>query len=134
MRFIFILKLVGVLVREFLEFVAISKVIYLIDLENQYVQGEDCIAICEVDNSKCKVPMKEIKVKLKKAITLTSQFGEEETIIKEINKAAFPGVPAFQHYGGQFTQKLSLPLKDKHSKTPLQPSTNGRLVKCHYFL
>lgn len=46
------------------------------NVENQYVPGEECIAICEADNYKCKLKIKEIKVKFKKVLTLTSGFGE----------------------------------------------------------
>lgn len=52
------------------------KYLLLLFVENQYLTGDQCIAICEADNYKCKLNVKEIKVKFKKVVTLTSAFGE----------------------------------------------------------
>lgn len=62
--------------------------------------GEECIAICEADNYKCSLNIREIKIKFKKVITLVSGFGEERTFDQQINEISFPGVQAHGQYTG----------------------------------
>ena len=107
---------------------------YRSNLENQYVPGEECVAICEADNYKCRLRIKEIRVKFKKVVTLVSGFGEESRFEQVINQASFPGVQAYGQYTGGQAQKINIPLKYRDSKLSIHPSTNGRLVKCEYFL
>lgn len=45
-----------------------------------------------------------------------------------------PGVVAHGQYTGEQAKKISIPLKYRDSKSSVHPSTNGRLVKCHYYL
>ncbi len=52
------------------------KYTFILYQENQYMPGEECIAICEADNYKCNLNIREIKIKFKKVITLVSGFGE----------------------------------------------------------
>ena len=103
-------------------------------LENQYIAGDECVAICEIDNLRNKLRISSVSVKFKKILTLTSGFGENISLMKDINEAAFPGVDAFGKYTGSEAQKVMVPLKYNDSKMLIHPSTNGKLVKCRYIL
>ena len=108
----------------------ISKVAFLNNVENQYLPGEECIAICEVDNYKCSTAISEVKVKFLKCVTLMSAFGEEKSFLEEINNISFAGTKAYTMYAGENAQRLILPLKYRSSDSPIHPSTSGRYVKC----
>lgn len=73
-------------------------------------------------------------MKFKKTVTLVSAFGEEKIFEQQINQISFPGVQAHGQYTGQMANKIAIPLKYRDSMTPIHPSTNGRFVKCQYFL
>lgn len=75
-KYIFILKVVAAAKMESLKCAVIFKVYLILYVENQYMPGEECIAICEADNYKCNLNIREIKIKFRKAITLVSNFGE----------------------------------------------------------
>lgn len=70
----------------------------------------------------------------KKVVTLTSSFGVDKMFVQEINRASFPGVGAFGQYTGNQAKKITIPLKYRGSKQSIPPTTNGRLVKCSYYL
>ena len=103
-------------------------------VENQYLPGEDCIAICEVDNYKSSASFREVNLKFLKCVTLVSGFGEERSFTQVVRSASFPGIGPHGIYTGENAQRLTLPLKYRESNRAIHPSTSGRYVKCEYHI
>ena len=82
------------------KFLVILKVMHPPNVENYYIPGEQCIAICQVDNFKGSIGLSEIRCDLIKVITLTSFMGVENVFESAINTMIFPGIAAFNMYVG----------------------------------
>jgi hypothetical protein len=93
----------------------LRKYVLEVMLENYYMPGEDCVAICEVDNFKCSLRMRVVVCEFVKVLTLTTNQGVEKKITQVINSISFPGIEAHGQYTQGDAQKLPLPLKYKNN-------------------
>ena len=96
--------------------------------------GDDCIIICEADNTKCGLGISRIKCQFMKEIILTAQNGQQRTFTEHINTVFFPGVGAYGSYFGDRAQRETLKLIYKDSMRAITPSTHGHYVRCQYYI
>jgi hypothetical protein len=69
-----------------------------------------------------------------KEVTLTSTNGIRRVFSTVLNEIHFSGVNAGQAYAGEHAERNNIKLIYKDSNTGVHPTTNGRHVKCEYFI
>ena len=70
------------------------------DIENYYLPGDECIMICEADNTKCDATITQIKCQFMKEVLLVSSNGTQRVFTDLLNTVYFPGVgPKASYFG-----------------------------------
>ena len=117
--------------------------------KNTYCPSDEAHAIIQVDNSRCSKPMTDIKLELRQSITVKAQFRTEQRS-HEIVSRSIPGVQAGQSTEPRQASILLPPAPDlkfiflkgeEHLRNPnafsqrtINSTTNGVLIKSHFFL
>jgi len=120
--------------------------------KNTYTPDENARILCDVDNSRCKLKVVAINIRLNQKIELRSDTRNIKLFQRIVCSRSYPGVEA-HHNTGVTPRFLELLLKDlKPSKikprknqkayleedmelaSQMQPTTKGSKIDCSYFL
>ncbi|KAM3140258.1 hypothetical protein pb186bvf_007614 [Paramecium bursaria] len=100
--------------------------------KNTYTPGETARIQAEVDNSSCSIPISSINASLTVTLILHSKQGKQKTISDQVAITTVNGLRAGEKALGDSQKFLSLQLSNHHNSQPLEPTTNGSLVKNNY--
>jgi hypothetical protein len=101
---------------------------------NAYAPGETANILCEVDNSQCKLAVKNLRASLKCRISLQDSAGDHKERTEAVFSRDFDGVAALQSAIGDQRRSYSIPLVNNQTHKAFLPSTNGQLIKCTFTL
>ena len=102
--------------------------------KNTYCPKETANMMCEVDNSNCNLNVRAVNMSLLMNIRLRAANGVEKNISETVNSFNLGGISAHETALGDKTKIAGILLTNQVRNRGLQPSTNGNLVKCEYYL
>jgi len=102
--------------------------------KNTYCPGEQANMMCEIENSQCNLPVRNVNIRLLMNIRLITNTGREKFITEVVNSFDLPGIGAHETAVENNRKVAGIFLTNRFRNRAIQPSTTGSLVKCEYIL